>query len=149
MKSPYPPRILERGVPLTREPRRLTTAWSIAELATRGTNKKDDKMTTIKRLNVNTFTSEADNDSFIAELSELWQTWSGPTSSSRITVDINKDRNNPARMTAFVTVESEEALEDALVDMNKWSLKFVVPIRSKYKHDNLMIDADLIASISK
>jgi len=126
-----------------------TTAWSIAELATRGTNKKDDKMTTIKRLNVNTFTSEADNDSFIAELSELWQTWSGPTSSSRITVDINKDRNNPARMTAFVTVESEEALEDALVDMNKWSLKFVVPIRSKYKHDNLMIDADLIASISK
>ena len=106
-------------------------------------------MTTIKRLNVNTFTSEADNDSFIAELSELWQTWSGPTSSSRITVDINKDRNNPARMTAFVTVESEEALEDALVDMNKWSLKFVVPIRSKYKHDNLMIDADLIASISK
>ena len=126
-----------------------TTAWSIAELATRGTNKKDDKMTIIKRLNVNTFTSEADNDSFIAELSELWQTWSGPTSSSRITVDINKDRNNPARMTAFVTVESEEALEDALVDMNKWSLKFVVPIRSKYKHDNLMIDADLIASISK
>ena len=106
-------------------------------------------MTTIKRLNVNTFTSEADNNSFIAELSELWQTWSGPTSSSRITVDINKDRNNPARMTAFVTVESEEALEDALVDMNKWSLKFVLPIRSKYKHDNLMIDADLIASISK
>ena len=55
----------------------------------------------------------------------------------------------PARMTAFVTVESEDTLEDALVDMNKWSLKVVLPIRSKYKHDNLMIDADLIASISK
>ena len=52
-------------------------------------------------------------------------------------------------MTAFVTVESEDALEDALVDMNKWSLKVVLPIRNKYKHDNLMIDADLIASISK
>jgi len=52
-------------------------------------------------------------------------------------------------MTAFVTVESEDTLEDALVDMNKWSLKVVLPIRSKYKHDNLMIDADLIASISK
>ena len=107
------------------------------------------KMPIIKRLNVNTFTSESDNDSFISELSELWRAWPGSTNSSKISVDINKDRNNPARMTAFVTVESEEALEDALVDMNKWSLKFVVPILSKYKHDNLMIDADLIASISK
>jgi len=99
----------------------------------------------IKRLNVNTFTSEADNDSFIAELSEIWRNWSGPTNSSKISLDINKDRNNPERMTAFVTVESE----DALVDMNKWSSEVVLPIRNKYKHDNLMIDADLIASISK
>ena len=102
-------------------------------------------MTTIKRLNVNTFTSEADNDSFIAELSELWQTWSRPTSSSRLTVDINKDRINPMRMTAFVTVEGDEAL----AAVNRWSLQGVLPIRNKYKHDNLMIDADLIASISK
>jgi hypothetical protein len=107
------------------------------------------KMPVIKRLNVNTFTSESDNDSFIAELSELWRAWPGSTNSSKISLDINKDRNNPARMTAFVTVESEDTLEDALVDMNKWSLKVVLPIRSKYKHDNLMIDADLIASISK
>lgn len=107
--------------------------------------KKMIKMPVIKRLNVNTFTSESDNDSFIAELSELWRTWPGSTNSSKISVDINKDRNNPARMTAFVTVESE----DALMDMNKWSLKVVLPIRNKYKHDNLMIDADLIASISK
>jgi hypothetical protein len=102
-------------------------------------------MTTIKRLNVNTFTSEADNDSFIAELSELWKTWSRPTSSFEITVDINKDRINPMRMTAFVTVEGDEAL----AAVNRWSLKVVLPILSKYKHDNLMIDADLIASISK
>ena len=111
--------------------------------------KKIIKMPVIKRLNVNTFTSESDNDSFIAELSELWRAWPRSTNSSKISVDINKDRNNPARMTAFVTVESEDALEDALVDMNKWSLKFILPIRNKYKHDNLMIDADLIASISK
>jgi hypothetical protein len=102
-------------------------------------------MTIIKRLNVNTFTSEADNDSFIAELSELWQTWSRPTSSSEITVDINKDRVNPMRMTAFVTVEGDEAL----VAVNNWSLEVVLPMRNKYKHDNLMIDADLITSISK
>ena len=114
-------------------------------MPSRVTNKKDDKMTIIKRLNVNTFTSEADNDSFIAELSELWQTWSRPTSSSEITVDINKDRVNPMRMTAFVTVEGDEAL----VAVNKWSLEVVLPMRNKYKHDNLMIDADLITSISK
>ena len=102
-------------------------------------------MTIIKRLNVNTFTSEADNDSFIAELSELWQTWSRPTSSFEITVDINKDRINPMRMTGFVTVEGDEAL----AAVNRWSLQVVLPIRNKYKHDNLMIDADLIASISK
>ena len=102
-------------------------------------------MTIIKRLNVNTFTSEADNDSFIAELSKLWQTWSRPPSPSGITVDINKDRINPKRMTAFVTVEGDEAL----VAVNKWSLEVVLPMRNKYKHVNLMIDADLIASISK
>jgi hypothetical protein len=60
-------------------------------------------------------------------------------------VDINKDRINPMRMTAFVTVEGDEAL----AALNRWSLQVVLPILNKYKHDNLMIDADLIASISK
>ena len=35
-------------------------------------------MTVIKRLNVNTFTTEEDNDAFIAALTELWNNWSGP-----------------------------------------------------------------------
>jgi hypothetical protein len=48
-------------------------------------------------------------------------------------------------MTAFVTVEGDEAL----AAVNRWSLQVVLPILNKYKHDNLMIDADLIASISK
>ena len=145
MKSPYPPRTLERGVPLIREPRHQPLRGPSLNYPRVRPTKKDDKMTIIKRLNVNTFTSEADNDSFIAELSELWQTWSRSTSSSEITVDINKDRVNPMRMTAFVTVEGDEAL----VAVNKWSLEVVLPIRNKYKHDNLMIDADLITSISK
>ena len=52
-------------------------------------------MTIIKRLNVNTFTTEADNDAFIAELKDMWENSSGPKSPSKISVDINKDRNNP------------------------------------------------------
>ena len=67
-------------------------------------------MTIIKRLNVNTFTTEADNDAFIAELKEMWENWSGPKRPSKISVDINKDRNNPLRMTAFVTIEGEFAM---------------------------------------
>jgi len=46
-------------------------------------------MTVIKRLNVNTFTTEEDNDAFIAALTEMWNNWSGPTSPSKISVDIN------------------------------------------------------------
>ena len=64
-------------------------------------------MPILKRLNVNTFTTEQDNDAFIAELTEMWQEWSGPSSPSKISVDINKDRNNPLRMTAFVTIDGE------------------------------------------
>ena len=64
-------------------------------------------MPIIKRLNVNTFTTEEDNDAFIAELTEMWKEWSGPRNQSKISVDINKDRNNPLRMTAFVTIEGE------------------------------------------
>ena len=102
-------------------------------------------MPLIKRLNVNTFTSEQDNDAFIAELTEMWQGWSGPRSRSKISVDINKDRNNPLRMTAFVTIESE----DAILAVNEWSKAVVLPTRDKYMHENIMIDADLVATIVK
>jgi hypothetical protein len=102
-------------------------------------------MTVIKRLNVNTFTTEEDNDAFIAALTEMWNNWSGPTSLSKISVDINKDRNNPLRMTAFVTIEGE----DAMLAVNEWSKSIVLPIRNKFKHENLMIDADLVATVEK
>ncbi|NCW55100.1 MAG: hypothetical protein EBV97_15125 [Rhodobacteraceae bacterium] len=102
-------------------------------------------MTVIKRLNVNTFTTEEDNDAFIAALTEMWNNWSGPTSLSKISVDINKDRDNPLRMTAFVTIEGE----DAMVAVNEWSKSVVLPIRNKFKHENLMIDADLVATVEK
>lgn len=102
-------------------------------------------MTVIKRLNVNTFTTEEDNDAFIAALTEMWNNWSGPTSLSKISVDINKDRNNPLRMTAFVTIEGE----DAMLAVNEWSKSVVLPIRNKFKHENLMIDADLVATVEK
>ena len=102
-------------------------------------------MTVIKRLNVNTFTTEEDNDAFIAALTEMWNNWSGPTSPSKISVDINKDRNNALRMTAFVTIEGE----DAMLAVNEWSKSIVLPIRNKFKHENLMIDADLVATVEK
>ena len=102
-------------------------------------------MPVIKRLNVNTFTTEEDNDAFIAELTEMWQEWSGPRSPSKISVDINKDRNNPLRMTAFVTIEGE----DAMLAANEWSKAVVLPARNKYKHENIMIDAALVATIKK
>ena len=102
-------------------------------------------MPIIKRLNVNTFTTEQDNDAFIAELTEMWQEWSGPSSPLKISVDINKDRNNPLRMTAFVTIESE----DAMLAVNECSKAVVLPTRDKYKHENIMIDADLVATIIK
>jgi len=102
-------------------------------------------MTVIKRLNVNTFTTEEDNDAFIAALTEMWNNWSVPTSPSKISVDINKDRNNPLRMTAFVTIEGE----DAMLAVNEWSKSIVLPIRNKFKHENLMIDADLVATVEK
>ena len=102
-------------------------------------------MTVIKRLNVNTFTTEEDNDAFIAALTEMWNNWSGPTRLSKISVDINKDRDNPLRMTAFVTIEGE----DAMVAVNEWSKSVVLPIRNKFKHENLIIDADLVATVEK
>jgi hypothetical protein len=102
-------------------------------------------MPIIKRLNVNTFTNEQDNDAFIAELTEMWQEWSGPSSPSKISVDINKDRNNPLRMTAFVTIDGE----DAMLAVNEWSKSVVLPARDKYQHENIMIDADLVAAIIK
>ena len=102
-------------------------------------------MPILKRLNVNTFTTEQDNDAFIAELTEMWQEWSGPSSPSKISVDINKDHNNPLRMTAFVTIDGD----DAMLAVNEWSKAVVLPTRDKYKHENIMIDADLVATIIK
>ena len=46
-------------------------------------------------------------------------------------VDINKDRNNPPQMTAFVTINGE----DAMLAANEWSKAVVLPARNKYKHE--------------
>ncbi|WP_435140473.1 hypothetical protein [Pseudopelagicola sp. nBUS_19] len=102
-------------------------------------------MPIIKRLNVNTFTSEEDNDAFITELSRMWRDWSDSSISSKISVNISKDCDNPMRMTAFVTIDGE----DALAAVNAWSKQVVIPVRKKYKHENLMIDGHLVSSITK
>ena len=68
-------------------------------------------MATIKRLNINKFTTESDNDAFIEELKQLWLSWSHPSASGNVTVDINKDRNDPTQMTAFVTASNDEAMK--------------------------------------
>ena len=48
-------------------------------------------------------------------------------------------------MTAFVSASGT----DAINAMNEWSKNVVVPIRNKYQHENILIDADLIVSVSK
>jgi hypothetical protein len=48
-------------------------------------------------------------------------------------------------MTAFVTASDD----DAIIAMNKWSKNVVIPVRDKYQHENIMIDAELVASVSK
>ena len=102
-------------------------------------------MAVLKRLNINKFTSEADNDAFIEELKQMWLAWENPLTADNISVDINKDRNDPTRMTAFVSASGT----DAINAMNEWSKNVVVPIRNKYQHENILIDADLIVSVSK
>ena len=102
-------------------------------------------MAVLKRLNINKFTSEADNDAFIEELKQMWLAWENPLISDNISVDINKDRNDPTRMTAFVSASGT----DAINAMNEWSKNVVMPIRNKYQHENILIDADLIVSVSK
>ena len=84
-------------------------------------------MAVIKRLNVNTFTSEADNDAFIAELTEMRQNWGGLKDLSKISVDINKDRDNPMRMTAFITIDGQEAF----LKSDEWSKEVFLPARKK------------------
>ena len=42
-------------------------------------------MATIKRLNINKFTTESDNDAFIEELKQLWLSWSHPSASGNVT----------------------------------------------------------------
>ncbi|MDC0113838.1 hypothetical protein OAI45_01955 [Planktomarina temperata] len=90
-------------------------------------------MSVIKRLNVNKFTSEEDNDAFIEELKKMWLAWKNPSISNKISVDINKDCNDPTRMTAFVSATGYDTIDA----MNEWSKK------------NILIDADLVANISK
>ena len=102
-------------------------------------------MAVLKRLNINKFTSEADNDAFIEELKQMWLAWENLSIATNISVDINKDRNDPTRMTAFVSASGT----DAINAMNEWSKNVVVPIRNKYQHENILIDADLIVSVSK
>ena len=102
-------------------------------------------MAVLKRLNINKFTSEADNDAFIEELKKMWLAWENPSIATNISVDINKDRNDPTRMTAFVSASGT----DAINAMNEWSKNVVMPIRNKYQHENILIDADLVASVSK
>jgi hypothetical protein len=102
-------------------------------------------MAVLKRLNINKFTSEADNDAFIEELKQMWLGWENPLIADNISVDINKDRNDPTRMTAFVSASGA----DAINAMNEWSKNVVVPIRNQYQHENILIDADLIVSVSK
>lgn len=48
-------------------------------------------------------------------------------------------------MTAFVTIEGE----DAMLAANEWSKAVVLPTRDKNQHENIMIDADLVATIIK
>jgi len=36
-----------------------------------------------------------------------------------------------------------------VVKENEWSKSVVLPIRNKFKHENLMIDADLVAIVEK
>ena len=102
-------------------------------------------MAVLKRLNINKFTSEADNDAFIEELKQMWLAWENPSIATNISVDINKDRNDPTRMTAFVSASGN----DAINAMNERSKNVVMPVRDKYQHENILIDADLVASISK
>ena len=102
-------------------------------------------MAVLKRLNINKFTSEADNDAFIEELKQMWLAWENPLTADNISVDINKDRNDPNRMSAFVSASGA----DAKNAMNEWSKNVVVPIRNQYQHENILNDADLIVSVSK
>ena len=102
-------------------------------------------MAVLKRLNINKFTSEADNDAFIEELKQMWFAWNETSIATKISVDINKDRNDPTRMTAFVSATGDDAIDA----MNEWSKNVIMPVRNKYKHENILIDADLVVSISK
>lgn len=102
-------------------------------------------MAIIKRLNVNKFKTESDNDAFIEELKQVWLSWSHPDALGKVTVDINKDRNDPKQMTAFVTSLDDEAMKV----VNEFAINVVIPMRDKYEHENIKIDADLIVSIKK
>ena len=48
-------------------------------------------------------------------------------------------------MMAFVTASDN----DAINAINEWSKNIVVPVKNKYQHENIFIDADLVASVLK
>ena len=102
-------------------------------------------MPVIKRLNINTFKTEADNDAFIKELTTLWEELDLHEIRSKVSVDINKDKKNQCRMTAFVTIENEQVANA----LEYWVKNVVVPARNKYPHENLLIDAELVSTIEK
>jgi len=100
-------------------------------------------MAVIKRLNINKFTTESDNNAFIEELKQVWLSWSHPSALGKVTVDINKDCKDPKQMTAFVTSLDEDAMEA----VDEFAKSVVIPMRDKYQHENIKIDADLIETI--
>ena len=75
----------------------------------------------------------------------MWLAWDDPSVAANISVDINKDRNDPTRTTSFVTASDI----DAICAMNEWSKNVVSPTRDRYQHEHILIDADLVASVSK
>ena len=48
-------------------------------------------------------------------------------------------------MTAFVTASNDEEMEA----VDEFAVNTVIPMRAKYKHDNIEVDAELLVSIHK
>jgi hypothetical protein len=48
-------------------------------------------------------------------------------------------------MTAFVTASDDEAMKA----VDEFAVNAVIPMRDKYEHENIKIDAELLVSINK
>ena len=48
-------------------------------------------------------------------------------------------------MTAFVTASNDEAMKA----VDEFAVNVVIPMRDKYEHENIKIDAELLVSINK